>query len=563
MSKQVVIIGGVATGMKTAARLRRLDPTAAITVLERGNSLSYGACGFPYYIGGEVKSFDSFDHTPQGILRDASFFASVKGVDARTGCNVLRIDREQKKVIYKQNEELKELPYDKLVLGTGSTPIVLRLPGADAQGIHSFWFPWDVHAVQAEITARKVTDAVVIGAGFVGMEIAEALCLRGIRTSVVEMQERVLPQMLDQEMADLLQNQYLSKTPLQLHLGEKTEAFEVTEGVVSGVVTDKGTIPAQLVIVAVGVRPNVELAKAAGLEIGPSGCIAVNRFMETSDKDIYAGGDCAENTQLITETKVFAPMGSTANKHGRIIADNICGRLESYPGVLQTGLCRLFNVQAGSVGLNERTAKAAGIKVRSVVCPGFDRLGYMPGAGRIIIKLFADDLTERVIGMQAVGQSVDKRIDTLVAAISLGATLEDLSNLDIGYAPPFNGPIDNISTAANVLRNLMEGQFHGINPKEFHDHIQDEDYLFIDVRTPKEYANNRIAGIKNKVNIPLGQIRQEAKKLSCPKDQKIITSCQIDLRGYEAEVILRQQGFTNVYSLMGGMTGWPYETERD
>lgn len=563
MNKRVVIIGGVATGMKTAARLRRLDKEAEIIVLERGNSLSYGACGFPYYIGGEVKSFDSFDHTPQGILRDAAFFASVKGIDARIGCNVVRIDRANKKVIYKENDELKELSYDKLVLGTGATPIKLNLPGADAQGIHSFWFPWDVHAVQDEIIERKVTDAVVIGAGFVGMEIAEALCQRGIKTSVVEMQDRVLPQMLDQEMADLLKNQFLSKTSLQLHLGEKTMAFEVTDGVVSGVVTDKGTIPAQLVIVAVGVRPNVELAKDAGLEIGPTGCISVNRFMETSDRDIYAGGDCAENINVVTGAKVFAPMGSTANKHGRIIANNICGRMESYPGVLQTGLCRMFNVQAGSAGLNERTARAAGIRVRSVVCPGIDRLGYMPGAGRIIIKLFADELTERVIGIQAVGQNVDKRIDTLVAAISLGATLEDLSTFDIGYAPPFNGPIDNVSTAANVLRNLMEGQFHGINPKEFHDHIDDEDYLFIDVRTPKEVANNRIAGIKNRINIPLGKIRQEASKLSCPKDKKIITSCQIDLRGYEAEVILRQQGFTNVYSLMGGMSGWPYETEHD
>lgn len=563
MNKRVVIIGGVATGMKTAARLRRLDKNAEIIVLERGNSLSYGACGFPYYIGGEVKSFDSFDHTPQGILRDADFFASVKGIDARTGCNVVRIDRANKKVIYKENDELKELSYDKLVLGTGATPIKLNLPGADAKGIHSFWFPWDVHAVQEEICTRNVTDAVVIGAGFVGMEIAEALCQRGIKTSVVEMQERVLPQMLDQEMADLLKNQFLSKTALQLHLGEKTTAFEVTDGIVSGVVTDKGVIPAQLVIVAVGVKPNVELAKDAGLEIGPTGCIAVNRFMETSDKDIYAGGDCAENTHVVTGAKVFAPMGSTANKHGRIIADNICGRMESYPGVMQTGLCRMFNVQAGSTGLNERTAKAAGIRVRSVVCPGIDRLGYMPGAGRIIIKLFADELTERVIGVQAVGQNVDKRIDTLVAAISLGATLEDLSTFDIGYAPPFNGPIDNVSTSANVLRNIMEGQFHGINPKDFHDHINDDDYLFIDVRTPKEVANNRIAGIKNRINIPLGEIRKEAAKLSCPKDKKIITSCQIDLRGYEAEVILRQQGFTNVHSLMGGMSGWPYETEHD
>lgn len=563
MAKRVVIIGGVATGMKTAARLRRLDKDVEIIVLERGNSLSYGACGFPYYIGGEVKSFDSFDHTPQGILRDASFFEAVKGIDARIGCNVTAIDREAKKVAYIQNGEAKELAYDKLVLGTGSTPVKLPLPGADAKGIHSFWFPWDVHAVEAEIVNNKVTDAVVIGAGFVGMEVAEALCHRGITTSVVEMAPRVLPQMLDQEMGDLLKNQFLAKTPLHLHLEEKTVAFEVENGAVKAVVTDKGTIPAQLVIVAVGVRPNTELAKAAGLEIGPTGCIAANEYMQTSDPDIYAGGDCAENTHRISGAKIFAPMGSTANKHGRVIANHIAGKNVKYPGVLGTGVCRLFNVEAGSTGLNERTAALAGLKTRSVIVPGIDRLGYMPGSGRIILKLLAEEGTGRVLGLQAVGQSVSKRIDTMVAALSMGATLEDLSNLDMGYAPPFNGPIDNISTAANVMLNALEGQFHGINPLDFENHKTDEDYLFVDVRTPKEFAANRIAGIKNKVNLPLGKIRAEAHTLPCSKDTKIITSCQIDLRGYEAEVMLRQQGYTNVHSLMGGMSGWPYETEHD
>lgn len=563
MAKRVVIIGGVATGMKTAARLRRLDKDVEIIVLERGNSLSYGACGFPYYIGGEVKSFDSFDHTPQGILRDASFFEAVKGIDARIGCNVTAIDREAKKVAYIQNGEAKELAYDKLVLGTGSTPVKLPLSGADAKGIHSFWYPWDVHAVEAEIVNNKVTDAVVIGAGFVGMEVAEALCHRGITTSVVEMAPRVLPQMLDQEMGDLLKNQFLAKTPLHLHLEEKTVAFEVENGAVKAVVTDKGTIPAQLVIVAVGVRPNTELAKAAGLEIGPTGCIAANEYMQTSDPDIYAGGDCAENTHRISGAKIFAPMGSTANKHGRVIANHIAGKNVKYPGVLGTGVCRLFNVEAGSTGLNERTAALAGLKTRSVIVPGIDRLGYMPGSGRIILKLLAEEGTGRVLGLQAVGQSVSKRIDTMVAALSMGATLEDLSNLDMGYAPPFNGPIDNISTAANVMLNALEGQFHGINPLDFENHKADEDYLFVDVRTPKEFAANRIAGIKNKVNLPLGKIRAEAHTLPCSKDTKIITSCQIDLRGYEAEVMLRQQGYTNVHSLMGGMSGWPYETEHD
>lgn len=560
MAKRVVIIGGVATGMKTASRLRRRDKDAEIIVLERGPELSYGACGFPYFIGGEVKSFDSFDHTPQGAKRDAAYFRKVKGVDARTGCNVTAIDRARKCVTYVENGESKTLAYDALVLGTGATPVKLPLPHADAAGVHSFWFPWDVKAVDEEIKERGVTDAVIIGAGFIGMELAEALVKRGLRTSVVEMQDRVLPQLLDKEMADLLLKP-LQKAGLHLYLGEKTVGFTAEGGVVTGVQTDKQEIPAQLVIVAVGVRPNVELARAAGLEIGATGCIAVNEYLQTSDPCIYAGGDCAENVHRVSGAKIFAPMGSTANKHGRVIADNICGDGIKYPGVLGTGVCRVFSCNAGATGLNERSAAAAGIKFKSVVVPGFDRLGYMPGAGRLILKLLAEEGTERLLGVQAVGANADKRIDTMVAALSMGATLEDLANFDIAYAPPFNGPIDNLATAANVLHNKMTGQLRGVNPKDFEAERAKGDYLFVDVRTPGEVAANRIAGIPNRVNVPLDQVRDCGEL--CPRDTRIITACQIDLRGYEAEVMLRAKGYENVQSLEGGMSGWPYATESD
>lgn len=558
MSKRVVIIGGVATGMKAAARLRRRDKDAEIIVLERGPELSYGACGFPYYIGGEVRSFDSFDHTPQGVKRDARYFRKVKGIDARTGCKVTAIEREAKKVIYEEDGVTKELAYDVLVLGTGSTPARLPLANADAAGIHSFWFPWDVHAVEAEITERGVTDVVIIGAGFIGMELAEAFVRRGLRTSIVEMQDRLLPQMLDKEMADLLQKN-IAQEKLQIYLQEKTIAFAAEGGVLTGVRTDKRLIPAQLAIVAVGVRPNVELARAAGLAIGPTGCIAVNEYLETSDPCIYAGGDCAENTHRVSGAKIFTPMGSTANKHGRVIADNICGDGIKYPGVLGTGVCRVFGVSAGATGLNERAAAAAGLKFESVVVPGFDRLGYMPGAGRIVVKLLAEEGTERVLGVQAVGANVDKRIDTIVAALSFGATLEDLANLDIAYAPPFNGPIDNLATAANVLHNKMAGQMRGINPKDFEAMRAKGDYLFVDVRTPGEVAANRVAGVPRRINIPLDEVRE--RELPCAEDELVITSCQIDLRGYEAEVMLRAKGYKDVRSLEGGMSGWPYATE--
>lgn len=561
MSKRVVIVGGVAAGMKTAARLRRLDAEAEIIVLERGPQLSYGACGFPYFISGEVKSMDSFDHTPQGALRDSNYFAAVKGIDARCGCNVQKIDRVQKCVHYMEKGELKQLSYDVLVLATGSTPVKLPLPNADAAGIHSFWFPWDVEAVDKEIAEGNVKDAVIIGAGFIGLELAEAFVRRGLHTSVLEQQDRLLPQLLDEDMAALLLRD--TKNPLlDIYLEERAGAFIVEKGKVSGVQTDKRVIPAQLVIVAVGVRPNVELAREAGLVIGPSGCIAVNEYLQTSDDAIYTGGDCAENTHRVSGAKVFVPMGSTANKHGRVIADNICGARKQYPGVLGTAACRFFAQEVGATGLNERTARQAGIDFASVVVPGSDRLGYMPGVGRIVLKLLAEKNSGRVLGAQAVGASVAKRIDTLAAAISLGATLEDLSGLDLAYAPPFNTPIENIATAANVLQNKLDGQLRSINPVDFEKNRTQENYLFVDVRTPAEVVAKRIADIPLRVNLPLDTLRT-ADISKMDKEQKIVTACQIDLRGYEAEVILRARGFQDVYSLEGGMSGWPYATESD
>ena len=561
MGKKVVIIGGVAAGMKTASRLRRRDNDAEIIVLERGSEVSYGACGFPYYISGDVKNFCCFTDSAQGI-RDAAFFREVKGVEVLVRHEATAINRDEHTVTYLNRDtgETKVLPYDKLVLATGSTPVKLPIPGADLAGVHNFWFPWDVRAVQKDMTENKVTDVVIVGAGLVGMELAEAFHKQGLTVSVVEMQDRILPQMLDKEIADLIQKPVL-QAGINLYLNEKTMAIEGTDKV-TAVKTDKRAISAQMVIVAVGVRPNVELAREAGIVIGPSGSIAVNEYLETSDPDIYAGGDCAENTNLISKAKLFTPMGSTANKHGRVIADNIAGEKIKYPGILNTGICQVLNWQAGSTGLNETTAKKAGVEFETVVVPGFDRLGYMPGANRLILKLMAEVATHRVIGAQAVGTGgVDKRIDAIATAMAFGAKVEDLSNIDYGYAPPFNGPIDNVSTAANVLMNKLAGRLRSINPKDFQKIKGDSSYTLVDVRTPGEYAANRIAGCANIVNLPLGSLRSEAEKVFADKKARLVCSCQIDLRGYEAETIMRSLGYENVQSLEGGMSGWPYETE--
>ena len=563
MGKKILIIGGVAAGMKTASRLRRLDKEAEIIVLERGSEVSYGACGFPYYIGGDVENFCCFTNSAQGV-RDAAFFEKVKGVEVLIRHEATAINRNEHTVTYLNRDtgETKVLPYDKLVLATGSTPVQLPIPGANLSGVHNFWFPWDVHAVKKAMTENRITDVVVVGAGLVGMELAEAFHKQGLTVSVVEMQDRILPQMLDKELADLLKKSVL-QAGINLYLNEKTTAIE-GEIKVTAVKTDKRLIPAQMVVVAVGVRPNIELAREAGISIGPSGCIAVNEYLQTSDPDIYAGGDCAENINIISKAKLFTPMGSTANKHGRVIADNIAGAEVKYPGILNTAICQVLNWQAGSTGLNETSARKAGIEFEAVVVPGFDRLGYMPGANRLILKLLAEVGTHRVIGVQAVGTGgVDKRIDAIATAMSFGAKVEELSNIDYGYAPPFNGPIDNISTTANVLMNKLAGRLRSINPKDFQKIKGNPLYTLVDVRTPGEYAANRIAGCAHIVNLPLDKLRSEAEQVFADKKARLVCSCQIDLRGYEAETIMRALGYENVQSLEGGMSAWPYETEGD
>lgn len=561
--KRVVIVGGVAAGMKTAARLRRRLKDAQIIVLERGPEVSYGACGFPYYIGDDVRNFAAFTGGPHGP-RNVEFMRAVKGVEVLTLHEVLAVNRSEHTVTVfdKTTGVTESMPYDKLVLATGARPVQLPIEGKDLEGIHNFWFPWEVKKIKAELTEHGVKDVVIVGAGLIGMELAEAFHKIGMHTAIVEMQDRILPQMLDKEMADLVKKP-VEDAGIKLYLNEKTEAF-VGTGRVSGVRTDKRLIPAQLVIVAVGVRPNVSLASECGLEIGPSGCIAVNSSMQTSDSDIYAGGDCAENTNIITGGKMFAPMGSTANKHGRVIADAIAGDNVRFPGILATGICQILNWQAGSSGLNEQSAARAGIKYRSVVVPGFDRLGYMPGANRLVLKLLAEEETHRVIGVQAVGPGgADKRIDTLAMAMTYGATLEELSNIDVAYAPPFNGPIDNIATAANVLINKFAGRLHGINPKDWQAIKTNPEYTLVDVRTEGEFKANRIAGCANIINVPLTEIRSSIEQRLPDKTKHYVCSCQIDLRGYEAETMMRALGYVNVQSLEGGMSGWPYETEKD
>lgn len=453
--KNIVIIGGVAAGLKTAAQARRCDPHANITVLEKGKLISYGACAMPYFVGGEIDDIEDLMKTPLGVVRNPSFF-KVKGIDVRTQTMAMAIDRRAKTVRVKKliSEEEETIPYDKLVIATGAAAIRPPLPGAVLGNIYTMWHPDDAVAIREGIEASRFKRAVVIGAGLIGMEMADVLSKRHIPVTVVEMQNQVFPAFLDTEIAEQVAK-CVQGTDITVLTGEKVLRFS-GEADVSAVETDKRTIQADLAIVAVGARPNVALAEAAGLKIGGSGAIAVDEKLCTSDPDIFAGGDCVENVHLITGQKVFAPMGSTANKHGRVIGENLCGRHARFKGVLNTVVVKIHDCNIGKTGLTEREAQKLGYNCITAQTTNEDRLHYMPEAKKITIKLIADSHTGKLLGMQAFGAGdVVKRVDVAASVLTLGGTIDDLIDIDLSYAPPYNSPIDNLAATANMLINKL------------------------------------------------------------------------------------------------------------
>jgi len=389
------------------------------------------------------------------------------------------------------------------------------------------------------------------------MEMAEAFHKRGAEVTIVEMLDEVLPTLLDRDMG-LILGTYLKGQKIAVNTSERVIRF-VGDNAVRKVITDKNELTTDLVLVAIGVRPQVDLAKKAGLALGETGAIQINEFLQTSDSDIYAGGDCVENTHRITGKKVFVPMGSTANKHGRIIADHIAGKGLPFPGVLGTAIVKILGFNVARTGLSEKEARAQGYDVDIVICPGADRPHFYPGKANIIIKLIAEKREGRLLGAQIIGPGdVAKRIEVAVTALSFGGSVKDIAQLDLAYAPPFSPAMDNIITAANVMQNKLQGIARSISPlkvKEKLDH--GDDFVFLDVRSPLEYKVLRIEH-PNVILMPLGKLREEAKTLS--RDKEIITFCQVSLRGYEAQRILEGQGFKNVKFMDGGLVGWPFET---
>jgi pyruvate/2-oxoglutarate dehydrogenase complex dihydrolipoamide dehydrogenase (E3) component/rhodanese-related sulfurtransferase len=394
------------------------------------------------------------------------------------------------------------------------------------------------------------------------MEVAEALATHELSVTMVEMMASVVPALLDPEIAAHLEK-HLKAKGVNVMTSTKVDELEGDDqGRVTGVVTDKGTVEADLVLVAIGVRPNSKLAKDAGLEIGVTGAIQVNERMQTSDPDIYAGGDCVESTNRLTGKPCYVPLGSTANKHGRIIGDNVTGGNSTFPGVLGTVIFKAFDFSVGRVGLSEKECAEQGIPCITALTPGPDRAHYYPTAKPIVLKMISQAETGKLLGIQAVGTGdVAKRVDVVATALSYGAATTDIADLDLGYAPPYSSSVDPLAHAANVIENKMSGIAKGLSPAQVKAKIDSgEDFILLDVRSPKELE---AMALKNPrvVNIPLGKLRSRLGEL--PKDKEIVTFCKISVRGYEAQRILDGAGFESVRFLDGGLAGWPYSLDQE
>jgi len=565
MGKKIVVIGGVACGPKAAARLKRLDANCEIILIEKDSAVSYGACGLPFYLEGEIPELEDLTKTPVGVPRNVAFFKAAKGVEIRTHTEVMSINRGNQTVRVrnlKDNTE-EDLAYDNLVISTGSSPLRPPIPGIDFGNIHCLKNLEDGGAIKRAMEASIDKKAVIIGGGLIGLECIEPLLKHNFEVHLVEKLPFLLPALLDEEMASPLMK-HLAGHGVHLHCGDGVVKFEGNaDNMVSKVITEQTEIEADLVILSIGFRPNIGLAQDAGLEIGTFG-IKVDAHLRTSDPKIYAGGDCIESYFTVTGNPIYAPMGSTANKHGRIIANNIAGWNSTFGGVCGTGVCRILGFNVGRTGITERDALAAGIEVTTALNPGMDRPHYMKEARLIHVKLIAESLTGRILGLQVTGPGeVLSRVDTIATLLANRGTVDDLFEIDMAYAPPFSPAMDHVIVAANIIQNKLDGLAASYTPKEVKAKLDNkDDFILLDTRIPSEVEMMDLP-YDNIIHIPLGQLREKANDL--PADKEIVCLCKVSLRGYEAVRILIEHGITpeNVSFLDGGILAWPYEISRN
>lgn len=539
MAKKVVIVGGVAGGATTAARLRRLDEKTEIVMIERGEYISFANCGLPYYIGGAIQERDAL------LVQTVEGMSKKFNMDIRNLSEVTRIDRERKTVEIKnlKTGETYEESYDVLVLSPGASPIKPPVPGInEAEALYTLRNIPDTDKIKEYVDVQKPKKATVIGGGFIGVEMAENLWERGVEVTLVEMADQIMAP-IDFEMASIL-HQHLREKGVNLVLEDGVKSFEQNGKLIN--LNSGKQIETDLVILAIGVAPENKLAKEAGLELGLRGAIRVNERLQTADESIYAIGDAIEVKDYINGQATHIPLAWPANRQGRIVADHINGIDSKYQGTLGTSIAKVFDMTVAATGNNEKTLKRLGISYDVVHVHPSSHAGYYPGAFPIALKLIFDRVTGKIFGAQAVSyDGADKRIDVLATAIKGGMTIFDLPDLELAYAPPYSSAKDPVNMAGYAAKNLAEGLVETVQWHEINDILANGGYL-IDVREPIERDMGMIEG---SVNIPLGELRERLGEI--PVGQDIYVYCQVGLRGYLATRILMQAGF-KVKNLDGG-----------
>lgn len=538
MSKKVIIVGGVAGGASAAARLRRLDENIEIIMFERDEYISFANCGLPYYIGESIKEREKLlVQTPEAMK--ARF-----NIDVRVNSEVVKIDAAKKTVQVNSKEKGSyEENYDYLILSTGAKALRPNIEGINNEKIFTLRNIPDTDKIKAYVDRNETKSAVVIGGGYVGVEMAENLVERGLEVTLVEAAPHILAP-FDTDMVVMAEKE-LADHGTELILGDGVKAFRDSEGKVEVTLNSGKKVDADMVILAIGVTPDTAFIKDAGIEVGPRGHVIVNERMETSAKDVYAVGDAVEVVDYITKQKTAIPLAGPANKQGRIAADNIAGLNSTYKGTQGTAVLKVFDLTAASTGNNERNLKRMNIPHKVIFVHPNSHASYYPGATLMTIKLIFND-EGKILGAQAIGyDGVEKRIDVIATVIRLGGTVYDLTELELSYAPPFSSAKDPVNMAGFVAQNVLEGRMH---PANFEDlkNLDTDKTILLDVRTPIEFNNGHI---EDAINIPVDELRDRLGELD--KDKEILEYCQVGLRGYVADRILTQNGF-KVKNLTGG-----------
>lgn len=556
MPKRIVIIGAVALGPKVACRARRRDPDAEITLIDKDTLISYGGCGIPYFVSGDIPEVKELYSTIYHAERNVEFFKGTKRINVRVGCEAMFIDRKEKIVRVKDvaSGQEEDLPYDELVMATGSRPFLPPIPGFELPGVFALSNLHQAVKIKDKIASGGVEAAVVVGGGPIGIEMAEALAaLWGVDTTLFEMVDQLLPAALSPDMAGLVKT-HLEENDVTVYTGERVLKIngDPVHGVES-VETTKGTIPCSQVIFGVGARPNTKLAQEAGLATGPFGGLLVDARMRTADPSIYAGGDCCEIRNAITGGSMYLPLGSLANRQGRVIGTNITGGNERFDAVVGTFCLKAFDLGVASAGLTPAQAERFGFDPVDALVVGADRAHFFPGNALMSMKLVADRKTRRVLGVQAVGENGDAvkaRVDAVAVLLAHKPDLDDISNLEVGYAPPYASAMDIVNIAGNAVKNILDGIGDQHNPLDFVEHIEDGDFRVLDVRASNEAEPFQARYGEKWMNIPQDELAARWQEI--PTDKPVLVFCNTGARSYESTVFLKEKGLKDIGNVGGG-----------